>query len=52
MKCNKCQHEFNKYEHYVSIGACQLCETCFFYLAVIELGAKERQMGRTEEEAE
>ena len=46
MKCHKCQHEFNKYEHYVSIGACQLCETCFFDLAVIELGAKERQMGR------
>lgn len=43
MKCNNCEHEFEKYEGYVVLeDGTKLDETCFFNMALEKLNAKTR----------
>jgi hypothetical protein len=50
MKCAKCNHEFERFEHYVRFNAMDLCEKCFWDIAVYRLGAEEKKIGFNGEE--
>lgn len=51
MKCVKCEHEIEKYEHYVELeDGTILDETCFFNMALEKLNAKSKQEGFKEDE--
>lgn len=54
MRCETCGHKFQQFEHYVEsiLYKEKMCENCFFDLALMKLGAKEKQMGYDDEECE
>ena len=49
MKCNKCSHEFERFEHFVlnkdkNGKVTFMCENCFFELALIKLNCESVKM--------
>ena len=46
IKCTKCGNEMTRYENFIQLENSEnVCESCFFDIAIEKLNAKEKQIG-------